>query len=293
TMADPYDCSAFFDELNAAIPDQRAHPSEKQKSILHLNGVRPSEYSDGFNNHAEMNQFVTSKINDGKSVQERTGSQPMDGVLKEIVDDWDVHMDLDLLSKKDSYTLLKRHSGGAMIKDLSKLYREFGISPAKLRPLSENKATAIVKQLSEAPKPPQGNYEPLFDNIEGSIREDRVHLSSRQKHMMSLNGVMPAEFSAGFSGTGAAHTFVDAKMQQAQAFAEEHGTRPADGVTKELLLRWGVNFDPATLTKDDMYKLLQRTSGGARVIQYQELVLDFGIAPEKLRVLSEAKVTSF
>lgn len=64
------------------------------------------------------------------------------------------------------------------------------------------------------------------------------------------------------------------------------------GVSKELLMRWGVEIDPNTLTKDELYKLLQRHSGGARIKQYQELVIDYGIAPEKLRSLSESKVSA-
>lgn len=80
-MDDDFDACALFDELNITIPDQRASPSEKQKMILHINGVRPSEYSAGFSNTADMNAFVSDRVEEGRAFQNRWGAQPMDGEL--------------------------------------------------------------------------------------------------------------------------------------------------------------------------------------------------------------------
>lgn len=73
------DMSALFDELNAAIPDERVTPSDKQKTILHLNGVRPSEYVNGFSSAAAMNAFVSDKVEAGKDFYQVYGQQPADG----------------------------------------------------------------------------------------------------------------------------------------------------------------------------------------------------------------------
>lgn len=60
---------------------------------------------------------------------------------------------------------------------------------------------------------------------------------------------------------------------------------------KELFNRWGVPIDTSAMTRDDMYKLLQKCGGGARVKQLCELYVDFGIAADKLRTLSESKAS--
>lgn len=73
------DLSALFDELNASIPDERASPSDRQKTILHMNGVRPSEYAGGFCSVAAMNDFVSTKIDAGQGFFQAHGQQPADG----------------------------------------------------------------------------------------------------------------------------------------------------------------------------------------------------------------------
>lgn len=78
-MDDAFDVTALFDKLNSTIPDQRTGPSEKQKMVLHINGGRPSEYSAGFRNAADMNAFVTARVEEGKAFFQKWGAPPADG----------------------------------------------------------------------------------------------------------------------------------------------------------------------------------------------------------------------
>lgn len=79
------------------------------------------------------------------------------------------------------------------------------------------------------PKPAHNNYDPAFDSFCSTVLDERVFPSQRQKNMMHMNGVMPAEYADGFSGASVMHNFIDAKVEQSRAFSEQfNGAKPAN-----------------------------------------------------------------
>lgn len=98
-------------------------------------------------------------------------------------------------------------------------------------------ASELVKQLRTLPKPENGDYDTMFDVISNNIIDERVFVSDRQKNLLHMNGVMPAEYANGFPTASAMHNFIDAKMEQSRGFSEQFvGARPADGTFTVHLL---------------------------------------------------------
>jgi hypothetical protein len=60
-------------------------------------------------------------------------------------------------------------------------------------------------------------------------------------------------------------------------------------IIKDILKQWGVTFDTDRMTRNDMYKALNRSGGSAKVRQLVDLFMTFKIPADRLQGLSTAK----
>lgn len=70
----------MFESVCATIQDETMFVSARQKVLLHMNGVMPSEYAGGFPGAAALNNFIDAKIEQSKAFSENfNGAKPADG----------------------------------------------------------------------------------------------------------------------------------------------------------------------------------------------------------------------
>jgi hypothetical protein len=78
-MATQEEYLALFDQLDTTFEEERVYATPRQTSLLHMNGVVPSQLSEGFKNQAKLQRFVTETSERAKEFLAQHGSYPAAG----------------------------------------------------------------------------------------------------------------------------------------------------------------------------------------------------------------------